>query len=52
METLIIRSEVAGEPIRYHVKAEKKVAEKYAQVRKENPELSEMEALKQAQADS
>jgi hypothetical protein len=50
METLIIRKEVDGTPIRYHVKVEKEVVEKYAKVRKEHPELSELEALKKAQA--
>lgn len=50
METvsLIINSQIDGKPIRYNLKVSSKIAEKYAQIRKEKPELSQPEALKEA----
>ena len=45
---LIINAKVDGNPIRYNVKVSAEVAEKYAQIRKENPEMEETEAMKLA----
>jgi len=45
---LIIYSEISNMPIRFNMLVTKELAEKYAEVRKENKGLSQMEAYKQA----
>lgn len=47
-ERMIIRSEIDGTPIRYHVNVPREIANKYATIRKEHPELREIAALKKA----
>ncbi|MGC9354856.1 MAG: hypothetical protein ACP5D9_13515 [Mariniphaga sp.] len=41
-ERLIIRTEIAGTPVRYHVNVTREVADKYAVIRKEHSELKEV----------
>ena len=47
-ERLIVRTEIDGTPVRYHVKVTREVADKYAIIRKEHPELREISALNKA----
>lgn len=47
-KTLIIRSEIDGNPIRYNVKVSEEIVTNYAKVRKEKPEFSQPEALREA----
>lgn len=48
---LTIRKTIGGEPVRYHLEVTKQVAEKYYKIRKEQPELTVMEALYKAKED-
>lgn len=50
METvnLTIRKTIGGEPVRYHLEVKKEVAILYYKIRKEQPELTEMEAYDKA----
>jgi hypothetical protein len=48
---LIIYSEINKMPIRFNMLVTKELAEKYAEVRKENKDMSQMEAYKQARDD-
>ncbi|MCY1719579.1 hypothetical protein OU798_04460 [Prolixibacteraceae bacterium Z1-6] len=45
---LKIQSELDGEPMHYNVTVSKKVAENFAKIMKENPELPQPEALGKA----
>ena len=47
-EKIIIRSEIDGIPVRFHVKVTREIADKYTTIRKEHPELREIVALKEA----
>ena len=42
---LIIETEIAGEPARFHKKVSKEVAQEYNRIMKENPGISQREAL-------
>lgn len=43
-----IRSNIGDSPVHYQVKTSKEIAEKYIQVKKENPGIDQMKALKLA----
>ncbi len=45
---LILNSEIDGNPIRYSVRVSPEVANRYAQIRKEEPKLTEPEAMQKS----
>jgi hypothetical protein len=45
---LIVRTEIAGTPVRFHMNVTREVADKYAWIRQEQKGLSEMQAYKEA----
>ena len=43
--TLIIETEIAGKPARFHKKVSKEIAQEYNRIMKENPGTTQREAL-------